>query len=61
MLIPSASLLTWNISPTTKTIATHATMSAWFWMTNSWLKMGGFLLDDLLLTAMATAVLSITP
>ena len=29
---------TWNISPTTKTMATHATMSAWFWMTNSWLR-----------------------
>ena len=30
--------------PTTKTMATQATMSAWFWMTNSWLRMGGFLL-----------------
>lgn len=27
----------------TKTIATHDTMSAWFWMKNSWLKTGGFL------------------
>jgi hypothetical protein len=40
------------MSPTTKTMATQATMSAWFWMMNSWLKMGGFLLEDRLFTAM---------
>ena len=34
---------TWNIRPTTNTMATQATMSAWVWMTNSWLNMGGFL------------------
>ncbi len=37
--------LTWNISPTTKIMAMHATMSAWFWITNSWLNNGGFLLE----------------
>ena len=40
------------MSPTTKTMAMQATMSAWFWMTNSWLKMGGFLLEVRRLTAM---------
>lgn len=36
--------LTSNISPRRKTIATQETISAWFWMTNSWLSTGGFLL-----------------
>lgn len=36
--------LTSNISPRRNTIATHETMSAWFWMMNSWLITGGFLL-----------------
>merc|ERR1719158_2397104 len=35
-------LETWNMRPTTKTMATQATMSAWFWITNSWLRTGGF-------------------
>lgn len=35
--------LTWTISPMTMTMATQDTMSAWFWMTNSWLSIGGFL------------------
>lgn len=35
--------LTSNISPNRNTIATQETMSAWFWMTNSWLSTGGFL------------------
>lgn len=35
---------TWIISPMTITIATQDTMSAWFWMTNSWLRTGRFLL-----------------
>ena len=35
---------TWNMRPITNTIATHDTMSAWFWIKNSWLKIGGFLL-----------------
>lgn len=30
--------------PMTMTMATHETMSAWFWMTNSWLRTGKFLL-----------------
>lgn len=38
---------TWKINPTTKSMAMHATMSAWFWMINSWLKIGGFLLVPL--------------
>lgn len=33
----------WNMSPKTKTMATQATISAWFWITNSWLRNGGFL------------------
>lgn len=37
-------VLTSNISPRRNTIATQDTMSAWFWMTNSWLSTGGFLL-----------------
>ena len=37
--------LTWAMSPTTITMATHDTMSAWFWMMNSWLNIGGFLFD----------------
>lgn len=36
--------LTSNISPRRNTIATQETISAWFWMTNSWLSIGGFLL-----------------
>lgn len=36
------------MSPTTNTIATHETISAWFWITNSWLKIGGFFLSFLL-------------
>lgn len=36
--------LTWIIRPMTMTMATQDTMSAWFWMTNSWLSMGKFLL-----------------
>lgn len=36
--------LTSNMSPRRNTIATHETMSAWFWMMNSWLITGGFLL-----------------
>lgn len=35
--------LTSNISPRRNTIATQETISAWFWMTNSWLITGGFL------------------
>lgn len=35
--------LTSNISPRRNTIATQETISAWFWMTNSWLSTGGFL------------------
>lgn len=42
------SLHTCIISPTTKTIATQLTISAWFWITNSWLKIGGFFLSFLL-------------
>lgn len=38
------SKLTSNIRPRRNTIATQETMSAWFWMTNSWLRTGGFLL-----------------
>lgn len=37
-------LLTWNMRPMTKTIATQDTISAWFWIKNSWLRIGGFLL-----------------
>lgn len=44
----SFTILTGNISPTTKTIATQETISAWFCITNSWLKNGGFLFDDFL-------------
>lgn len=36
--------LTSNISPRRNTIATQETISAWFWMINSWLITGGFLL-----------------
>lgn len=36
--------LTWTIRPITITMATQDIMSAWFWMTNSWLSMGRFLL-----------------
>lgn len=36
---------TCTIKPTTKTIATQETMSAWFCMTNSWLRIGGFLFE----------------
>jgi hypothetical protein len=32
----------------TMTMATQDTMSAWFWMTNSWLSTGKFLLADFL-------------
>lgn len=39
---------TWMVSPTTNIIATEAIISAWFWITNSWLKIGGFLLEDFL-------------
>lgn len=35
--------ITWNIRPTTNTMAMHEIISAWFWMTNSWLSIGGFL------------------
>lgn len=35
--------LTSNIRPSRNTIATQETMSAWFWITNSWLSTGGFL------------------
>lgn len=41
-------VLTGSINPTTKTIATHDTISAWFCITNSWLKNGGFLFDGFL-------------
>lgn len=34
---------TWTMRPMTMTMATHDTMSAWFWMTNSWLSTGRFL------------------
>lgn len=44
----STEILTGSINPTTNTIATHDTISAWFCITNSWLKNGGFLLDDFL-------------
>lgn len=37
--------LTCTIRPITKTIATQDTISAWFWIMNSWLKIGGFLLE----------------
>lgn len=37
--------LTWIMRPMTKTMATQETMSAWFWMTNSWLRIGGFLVE----------------
>lgn len=40
--------LTWTISPITNTMAMHDTISAWFWIKNSWLNMGGFLLEDFL-------------
>lgn len=40
--------LTCIIRPTTNTIATQLTISAWFWMTNSWLRIGGFFLSFLL-------------
>jgi len=53
MKTEAAGLLIWNISPTTKTMATQATMSAWFWMTNSWLKTGGFLVFFPLTTILA--------
>lgn len=33
-----------NINPRRNTIATQETISAWFWMINSWLNTGGFLL-----------------
>lgn len=36
---------TCTIKPTTKTIATQETISAWFCITNSWLNIGGFLLE----------------
>lgn len=36
---------TCTIRPITKTMATQETMSAWFCMTNSWLRIGGFLLE----------------
>lgn len=36
--------LTWIMRPITMTMATQDTISAWFWMTNSWLSMGKFLL-----------------
>lgn len=36
--------LTSKMSPSRNTIATQETISAWFWMTNSWLSTGGFLL-----------------
>lgn len=42
-VISIESRLTWSIKPTTKTMATQLMISAWFWMTNSWLKNGGFL------------------
>ena len=35
--------LTWNTSPITKNMAMQDTISAWFWITNSWLRSGGFL------------------
>lgn len=31
------------MSPSRMTMATHDTMSAWFWITNSWLRTGGLL------------------
>jgi len=40
--------LTWTISPITNTMAMHDTISAWFWIKNSWLNIGGFLLEDFL-------------
>lgn len=52
-------ILTGNISPTTNTIATHETISAWFWITNSWLKNGGFLLDDFLAIPGLMAIFSL--
>lgn len=36
---------TCTIKPITKIIARQETMSAWFCMTNSWLNIGGFLLE----------------
>lgn len=36
--------LTWTMRPMTMTMATQDTISAWFWMMNSWLRMGKFLL-----------------
>lgn len=35
--------ITSNISPRRMIMATHDTISAWFWMTNSWLSTGGLL------------------
>lgn len=49
---------TCTIKPITKTIATQETMSAWFCMTNSWLSIGGFLLE--LLRPFTATILSQT-
>lgn len=38
-------ILTWNISPIMKSIHTHDTISPWFVIMNSWLKIGAFLPD----------------
>lgn len=45
--------LTCTIRPTTNTIATQLTISAWFWITNSWLRIGGFFLSFLLPNGLA--------
>lgn len=38
-------LLTGTIIPKTNTTITHDTISAWFWIMNSWLNTGGFFVD----------------
>lgn len=58
------SCLTWTIRPTTKTMATQETMSAWFCMTNSWLSIGGFLFElflPFIATILALSFYSSTP
>ena len=44
-IIISRELYTCTMSPMTKIIVTQEMMSAWFWITNSWLIIGGFLLE----------------
>lgn len=52
-------IVTWTMSPTTNTIAKQLTISAWFWITNSWLRIGGFFLSFLLPSFLNVADISL--